>query len=55
MINLSVTKMILFQSPRDVEQIGVLGKQLGVSKVLLEACKRTTSKRFGHLQIDLDP
>ena len=46
--------MILFKSPRDVEQIGVLGRQMGDTK-LLEAYKRAMSEPFGHLRIDLDP
>ena len=54
-IDLYVTQMILFKSPRDVEQIRVLGRQLGDRKVPLEAYKRATSKPFGHLMIDLDP
>ena len=54
-IDLNVTQMILFKSPRDVEQIGVLGRQLGDRKPLLEAYKRATRKPFGHLMIDLDP
>ena len=36
-IDLNVTQMILFKSPRDVEQVGVLSRQLGDRKVLLEA------------------
>ena len=47
-INLNVTQMIRFKSPRNVEQ-------LGGRKVLLEAYKRATSKPFGPLLIDLDP
>ena len=54
-IDLSVTQMILFKSPRDVQQIGVLGRQLRDRKLLLEAYKRATRKHFGHLMIDLDP
>ena len=41
-IDLNVTQMILFKSPRDFEQIGVLGRQLGDRKLLLEAYKRAT-------------
>ena len=54
-IDLKVTQMILFKSPRDVEQIGVLGRQLGDTKILLEAYKRSTREPFGHLLIDLEP
>ena len=48
-IDLNVTEMILFKSPRDVEQIGVLGRQLGDRKLLLEAYKTGTRKPLGHL------
>ena len=54
-IDLSVTQMILFKNDRDVEQFGVLGRQLGDIKLLLEAYKRATYKQFGHLVKDLDP
>ena len=54
-INLNVTQMIFFKIPRDVEQIGLLGRQLGDRKLLLEAYKRATHKQFGHLLIDFDP
>ena len=53
--DLNVTQMIFFKNPRDVEQIGVLGRQLGARKLLLEAYKRATHKKFGRLLIDLDP
>ena len=54
-IDLNVTQMILFKSPRVVEQTRVLGRQLGDRKLILEAYKRATRKPFGHLLIDLDP
>ena len=54
-IDLNVTQMILFESPWDVERIGVLGRQMGDRKLLLEAFKRATSKPLCYLLIDLDP
>ena len=54
-IDLNVMQMIFSKSPCDVEQIGVLGRQLGDRKLLLAAYKRATHKQFGHLLIDLDP
>lgn len=54
-IDLNVTQLILFKSPRDIEQIGVLGRQMGERQHLLEAYKRATLKPFGYLLIDLDP
>ena len=54
-IDLNVTQMILFKSPRDVEQFEVLGRRMGDRKLILEAFKRATLKPFGHLLIDMDP
>ena len=53
-INLNVTQIIIFNSPRDSEQIGILGRQLGERHLTMEAYKRATRKPFGHLMIDLD-
>ena len=53
-IDLNVTQIIFFNSPRDSEQFGVLGRQLGERHVTMEACKRATQKLFGHLTTDLD-
>ena len=53
-IDLNVTQIVLFNNPRDSEQIGVLGRQLGERHATMEAYKRTTQKLFGHLMIDLD-
>ena len=50
-IDLNVTQMILFNSPRDSEQIGILGRQLGKRSTLLKAYKRATQKPFGHLMM----
>lgn len=53
-IDLNVTQIILFNSPRDSEQIGILGRQLGERQTTLDAYKRATQKPYGHLLIDLD-
>ena len=53
-IDLNITQVILSNSPRDSEQIGVLGRQLGERHLTKEAYKRATRKPFGHLMIDLD-
>ena len=53
-IDLNVTQIVLFNSPRDSEQIGVLGRQLGERHATMEAYKRATQKLFGHLMIDFD-
>ena len=54
-IELQNTHIILFKSPRDVNQISRLSQQLGLGKHLTEWYKKATSKPFGHLMIDLSP
>ena len=53
-IDLNVTQIILFNSPRDSGQVGILGRQLGERHLTMEAYKKATRKPFGHLMIDLD-
>ena len=53
-IELNVTQMILFKSPRDLEQIAVLGRQTGDRQLLIDAYKKATQAPFGHLMIDFD-
>ena len=53
-IELKFTQMILFKSPRDLEQIGVLGRQMGDRQLLIDAYKKATQAPFGHLMIDFD-
>ena len=53
-IDLKISQLIFFNSPRDVEQISNLGRQMGQRKLLLETYKKTTLKPYGHLLIDLD-
>ena len=48
-IELNVT-----QSARDLEQIGVLGRQMGDRQLLIDAYKKATQAPFGHLMIDFD-
>ena len=36
-IDLNVTQIILFNSPRDSEQIGILGRQLGERQTTIDA------------------
>ncbi len=49
------THIVLFKSPRDVQQISRLSQQLGLGKHLVNWYKSATSKPFGHLLIDLHP
>ena len=43
------------RSPRDVQQIGVLAKQLGLGKQLVDWYNASTRTSYGHLMIDLSP
>lgn len=55
-IDLNNTHVILFKSPRDVNQINYLGKQLNNAKFLKDCyTKATDAERYGHLLIDFDP
>ena len=54
-VELQNTHIVLFKSPRDVQQITKFGQQLGLGKQLVQWYKQATSKPFGHLMIDLQP
>ena len=55
-IDLNNTHVILFKSPRDVNQITYLGNQLNNAKFLKECyIKATDENIYGHLLIDFDP
>ena len=49
------THIVLFKSPRDVQQIDLLGKQLGLGNTLRKWYAHATSLPNGHLMIDLSP
>ena len=54
-ISLNAHYFILFKNPRDIQQINLLGRQLGMSKKLLEVYLDATLEPFGYLLIDLSP
>lgn len=55
-IDLNNTHVVLFKSPRDVNQITYMGKQLNNAKFLKDAYMNATEKHsHGHLLIDFDP
>jgi adenylate kinase family enzyme len=55
-IDLNNTQVILFKSPRDVNQITYLGNQLNNAKFLKDCyTKATNVESFGHLLVDFDP
>ena len=49
------THLVLFKSPRDVNQISVLARQLGLGKELVKWYHEATAESYGHLRIDLCP
>jgi hypothetical protein len=56
-IALNLKYLIMFSSPRDIHQLGLLGSQLGERKKLLEAYTDAVlhGERFSYLLIDLTP
>ena len=54
-IDLNTTHVILFKSPRDLQQIDHFGRQLKQLDFIREAYQRATTRPFGHLLIDFDP
>ena len=54
-IDLNTSHIILFKSPRDIQQLDHLGRQLNAPKFLLQSYELATKDSFGHLLIDLDP
>ena len=53
--DLNTTHIILFKSPRDIQQIGLIGRQLNNTQFLNDSYELATKQPFGHLLIDLDP
>ena len=54
-IDLNTTHINLFKSPRDIQQISYIGKQLNNTNFLKDSYDLATKQPFGHLLIDLDP
>ena len=52
---LQVTHIVLFKSPRDVQQVKVLGRQLGLGEQLTKWYQASTDVPYGHLLIDISP
>ena len=53
-VELQITHIVLFKSPRDVMQVTTLSTQLGLGSEL-DWFRDATSVAFGHLLIDLSP
>ena len=54
-IDLNTSHIILFKSPRDIQQLEHLGRQLILTKFLRSCYELATKDTYGHLLIDLDP
>lgn len=54
-VELQNTHVVLFKSPRDVQQVQKLATQLGLGRQLVDWYNNATSKPYGHLMIDLSP
>ena len=54
-IELNTTHIILFKSPRDVQKVGLIGRQLNNTQFLKESYELATKQPFGNLLFDLDP
>ena len=54
-ISLNTHYFILFKNPRDINQIQLLGRQLGISKHLVDAYTKATKNPYSYLLIDLSP
>ena len=52
---LQTTHIVLFKSPRDLQQIDILGRQMGLGKQLKQWYDDATQQPYGHLMIDLRP
>ena len=53
--NLNTTHIFLLKSPRDVQRVHSLGKQLNLTHFLINCSEIATRESFGHLLIELDP
>ena len=52
---MNTTHVILFKSPRDLQQIDNFGRQLKQLELIREAYQRATTRPFGHLLMEFDP
>ena len=54
-IDVNTSHIILFKSPRDLQQLDQLRRQLTAPEFLRKSYDLATKDSFGHLLIDLDP
>ena len=53
-IDLNATHVVLFKSPRDVQQMDQFGRQLSKSEFIRDCYQKTTSSSYGHFLVDFD-
>jgi hypothetical protein len=54
-ISLNCAYLVLFKNPRDVYQIRLMGRQIGLPRTLPEAYEDCMEDKYGYLVIDLSP
>ena len=54
-LSLNTYYTVLLKNQRNLQQISLFGKQIGKSKLLLEAYKDVISSPYGYLVLDLSP
>ena len=54
-IDLNTSHIILFKSPRDIQQLEHFERQLNLTKFLRSCYELAAKDTYGHLFIDLDP
>ena len=54
-IHLNATHVVLFKSPRDVQQSDHFGRQLNKSEFIRDCYEKATSSSYDHFLIDFDP
>ena len=54
-ISLNTHYFVLFKNQRDINQVKVLGNQLGISNLLLDSYFDATKDPFAYLLIDISP
>ena len=54
-LHLNTSYNVLLRNHRNIQQIGILGRQVGLGKKLVEAYRDATDKPYGYLVLDVSP
>jgi len=54
-ISLNCAYLVLFKNPRDIYQIKLMGRQIGLANTLPEAYEDCMSEPYGYLVVDMSP